>query len=39
MAKAIALQMFEWSNNNRADLKVFVPEKIASRKKQHKVIR
>jgi hypothetical protein len=39
MAKAVALQMYEWSNNNRADLKVYMPERIATRKKKHKVIR
>jgi hypothetical protein len=39
MAKAIALQMFEWSNNNKASLKAYVPRKMAARKKQHKVIR
>lgn len=39
MAKAIALQMFEWSNNNKADLKVYVPKKMAAIKKQHKVIK
>lgn len=39
MAKAIALQMYEWSNNNKADLKVYVPQKMATMKKKHKVIR
>ena len=39
MAKAIALQMFEWSNTNKADLKVHIPPKMAARKKKHKMIR
>lgn len=39
IAKAIALQMFEWSNNNKASLKAYKPDKIVSRKKAHKVIR
>lgn len=39
MAKAVALQMFEWSNTNKADLYVYKPEKQVSRKSQHKVIK
>lgn len=39
MAKAIALQMFEWSNNNKADLKAIKPRSMKSRKNKHKVIR
>jgi hypothetical protein len=39
IAKAIALQMFEWSNNNKADLRVVKPKKMMSRKNQHKMIR
>jgi hypothetical protein len=39
IAKAIALQMFEWSNNNKADLKAHKPSKMVSRKSKHKVIR
>lgn len=39
MAKAIALQMFEWTNNNKANLKVHKPRKMMIRKKAHKVIK
>lgn len=39
IAKAIALQMFEWSNNNKATLQVYKPEKMAARKRAHKVIK
>lgn len=39
IAKAIALQMFEWSNNNKANLKVYAPPKMLARKKQRKVIK
>ncbi len=39
IAKAIALQMFEWSNNNKSGLKAHKPNKVSSRKQQHKVIR
>lgn len=39
MAKAIALQMYEWGESNKQFLKVRKPEKIAARKKDHKVIR
>jgi hypothetical protein len=39
IAKAIALQMFEWSNNNKANLKVYKPKKISARKRAHKVIK
>lgn len=38
IAKAIALQMFEWSNNNKADLKVFKPKKMQTRKKDNKMV-
>jgi hypothetical protein len=33
------LQMFEWSNNNKANLKVYKPKKISARKRAHKVIK
>lgn len=39
MAKAIALQMFEWTTNNKSDLKVVKPNKMTSRKNKHKVLR
>lgn len=39
MAKAIALQMFDWSTNNKKDLKAHKPQKLVSRKKKHKVLR
>lgn len=39
MAKAIALQMFEWQTNNKADLKSYKPKKMTARKKANKVIR
>ena len=39
MAKAIALQLFEWSNTNKADLKVYKPAKMLARKKKNKVVR
>lgn len=39
MAKAIALQMFEWQTNNKADLKAYKPQKMMIRKKANKVIR
>jgi hypothetical protein len=39
MAKAIALQMWDWSANNKGDLKVIKPRKINSRKRKHKVLR
>lgn len=39
MAKAIALQMFEWQTNNKGDLKVYKPKAVMARKKDHKVIR
>lgn len=39
IAKAIALQMYEWSNNNKADLHAVKPKAMVSRKKQHKVIK
>lgn len=39
IAKAIALQMFEWAHNNKASLEAFKPKQYTSRKKQHKVVR
>lgn len=39
IAKAIALQMFEWSNTNKADLKAFKPQKMVTRKKSNKVVK
>lgn len=39
MAKAIALQMWDWSSNNTADLRVVKPRKSSSRKRKHKVVR
>ena len=39
MAKAIALQMYEWSVNNKSDLKVYAPKKMLAIKNRHKVIR
>lgn len=39
VAKAIALQMFEWSNNNKSGLKVLKPQKMVASKKEHKVIK
>lgn len=39
IAKAIALQMFEWSNNNKAMLQVHKPTKMRTRKREHKVVR
>lgn len=39
MAKAIALQMFEWTTNNKSSLKAYKPDKVRTRKKAHKVIR
>lgn len=39
MAKAIALQMYDWSMNNKADLKVHIPNKYKSRKNKHKMLR
>lgn len=39
IAKAIALQMFEWSNNNKASLKPHKPKDFMARKAEHKVIR
>lgn len=39
MAKAIALQMFEWQTNNKGDLKVYKPKKVMASKKAHKVIK
>lgn len=39
MAKAIALQLFEWSSSNKADLKVVKPQKMKARKREHKVIK
>jgi hypothetical protein len=39
IAKAIALQMFEWSNNNKADLTSYKPQSAVASKRKHKVIR
>lgn len=39
IAKAIGLQMFEWSNTNKQDLKSFKPKKMKAMKKAHKVVR
>jgi len=39
IAKAIALQMFQWSNNKYGELSVHKPASVVNRKKQHKVIR
>lgn len=39
MAKAIALQMWDWSENNKDDLKVIKPRKSTSRKRKHKMLK
>lgn len=39
VAKAIALQMFEWTNSNMSGLKAYKPSKMVSSKKAHKVIK
>lgn len=39
MAKALALQGFEWSVNNKATLQVHKPQKMKTRKSKHKVLR
>lgn len=39
IAKAIALQMFEWTQNNKGDITAFKPRKMTARKKAHKVVR
>lgn len=39
MAKAIALQMWDWSENNKQDLKVIKPKQHHSRKRAHKVLK
>jgi hypothetical protein len=39
MAKAIALQMWDWSTNSMSDLKVVTKKKSAYRKRKHKVIK
>lgn len=39
MAKAIALQMFEWSDNNKGNLKVHVPKQMRARKNRRKVVK
>ena len=39
IAKAIALQMFEWSNNNKGDLQAYKPQKMMARKNRNKVVR
>jgi hypothetical protein len=39
MAKAIALQTFEWSNNNKSDLRAYVSPKMIAIKNKHKVIK
>lgn len=39
MAKAIALQLWDWAQNNKQDLKVVKPSKISSRKSKHRMIR
>lgn len=39
MAKAVALQMFEWSTSNKKDLKAYKPKKMVSRKRQNKVVK
>lgn len=39
IAKAIALQMFEWSHTDKFSITAHKPSKILARKKQHKVIK
>lgn len=39
MAKAIALQMWDWSANNKGDLKVIKPSKLNSSKRKHKMLK
>lgn len=39
MAKAIAFQLWDWSENNKDDLKVVKPRRSASRKRKHRVLR
>ena len=39
MAKAIALQLWDWSENNKDDLQVIKPKKNSSRKTKHRVIK
>jgi hypothetical protein len=39
IAKAIGLQMFEWSQNNKGDLSAFKPQKMTARKKAHRVLK
>lgn len=39
IAKAIALQMFEWSQNNKGNLKVYKPNNMKTRKKANKMVR
>jgi hypothetical protein len=39
MAKAIALQLWDWSENNKEDLKVIKPRKSTSRKRKHKMLK
>lgn len=39
IAKAIALQMFEWTVNAKKDLTAVAPQKVIAMKKRHKMIR
>lgn len=39
MAKAIALQMYDWSQNNIKDIRVYKPKAVVARKKRNKVVR
>ncbi len=39
MAKAIALQLFEWTDTGKGKLKVHKPRKAMASKKAHKVLR
>jgi len=39
IAKAIALQMFDWSANNKSDLKVVKPSRSHSSKRKHKMVK
>lgn len=39
IAKAIALQMYDWSANNKGDLKVVKPQRNHSSKRKHKVLK
>lgn len=39
MAKAIALQMWEWQAGNKGDLEVVKPQKLHSSKRKHKVVK